>query len=65
MKILLKDVRKAKGHTLRELEELSRIPRSTISTIENETTSPTMDQMEALAAGLQMRITELFDSPYK
>lgn len=65
MKILLKEARKAKDYTLRELEERSKVPRSTLSTIENETTSPTMDQMEALAEGLQMRITELFDSPYK
>lgn len=65
MKILLKEICKKKHVTTRQLEEISQLSKSTISRIQNETLSPTMDQMEALAAALKMRISDLYESKYK
>ena len=37
----------------------------TLNTIENGITSPTLRQLEAIAAALDVKITDLFDSEYK
>lgn len=65
MKILLKEICKVRHVTTRQLENMSQLSKSTISRIQNETLSPTMDQMEALAAALEMKISELYESKYK
>lgn len=65
MDLLLWKIRDAKGVTLRELEQMSGIPRSTINDIENNRMSPRLVQMEALAKALGVRIGDLFDSEYK
>ncbi len=65
MKILLREVRKDKKNSIRMLAERSGWSKSTISNIEMEKTSPTLDQLEAFAEALQVNITDLFDSPYK
>ena len=41
------------------------LPKSTVDDIANNRKSPRMDEMEALAAGLNVKITDLFDSDYK
>lgn len=41
------------------------VPSSTIHDIMNGKASPRMDTMEKLAKGLKVRISDLFDSPYK
>lgn len=54
------------GHlTLKQLEALTGISKSTLNTIENGITSPTLRQLEAIAAALDVKITDLFDSEYK
>lgn len=65
MKILLKEICKRNKVSTRQLEMMSNISRSTISRIQNETLSPTMDEMEALAEALHMKISDLYESKYK
>ncbi|RGZ00611.1 helix-turn-helix transcriptional regulator [Clostridium sp. AM58-1XD] len=65
MKILLKEIRRKKRLTIREVELLTGISRSAVNRIENEMVSPSMDEMEMLAEGLHMGIVDLFDSDVK
>lgn len=54
-----------KNLTLRQVSVMTGIPRSTVSDILSGHTSPRMETMEQLAAGLKVRITDLFESPFK
>lgn len=51
--------------TIRQVSIMTGVPRSTIADIASEKASPRMDTMEQLAAGLKVRITDLFESPYQ
>ena len=64
MEILTWQARTEKNLTLVQLEELTGISKSTLNTIENGITSPTLRQLEAIAAALDVKITDLFDSEY-
>lgn len=65
MKILVWQIRTAKRITLVELAKRSGIGKSTINNIENEKVSPTLMQLESLAATLEVHITDLFESDWK
>lgn len=65
MEILTWQARTEKNLTLVQLEELTGISKSTLNTIENGITSPTLRQLEAIAAALDVKITDLFESEYK
>ena len=65
MKILLWEKRKQKNLTLIELSKLTDLGKSTLNDLENEKYSPTMQQMEQIAKGMNLKITDLFDSEYK
>ncbi len=65
MEILLWNIRTQKGYTLKQLEKLSGVSKSTIDNIENGITSPTLFQLELLAKALDVKITDLFNSEYK
>ncbi|MDO4470501.1 MAG: helix-turn-helix transcriptional regulator [Bacillota bacterium] len=65
MKILLDKYMTHKNLTVRQVSVLTDIPKSTIADIQNNRTMPRMDTMENLAKGLRVRITDLFDSPFK
>lgn len=65
MKILLADIMYNKNVSARQLASMTEISKSTINNIANEVHSPTMDNMERLAAVLRVRISDLYDSPYK
>ena len=65
MEILTWQARTEKNLTLVQLEELTGISKSTLNTIENGITSPTLRQLEAIATALDVKITDLFDSEYK
>lgn len=65
MKILLKDIRGNKRLSLRQVEYLTGISRSALSRIERGDVSPSMIEMEMIAAGLHMKISDLYDSQYK
>ena len=65
MEILTWQARTDRDLTLKQLEALTGISKSTLNTIENGITSPTLRQLEAIAAALDVKITDLFDSDYK
>lgn len=65
MKILLGEIMYKKNLTIRQVSILTGVPRSTISDIISGKTSPRMETMERLAAGLKLRIADLYESDYK
>lgn len=65
MRILLYELRIARGLSERELARRSGVSKSTINNIENLRTSPTLDQLSALAKALNVKITDLFDDESK
>jgi transcriptional regulator with XRE-family HTH domain len=44
---------------------MTTLSKSTLNNIENGKTSPTLSQLEAIAAALHIHITDLFDSKWK
>lgn len=65
MKILLQEYMNCKNLTVRQVSVLTDVPKSTIADIQNNKVMPRMDTMESLARGLKVKITDLFDSPFK
>lgn len=65
MEILIWEVRNEKGMTIRQLAELSGVPRSTINDLESRHADFRMTQFELLAKALGVGIVDLFDSEYK
>ena len=65
MKILLDKIMYDKNLSVRQVSILTGIPKSTISDIANHKKYPRMDTMEKLAAGLNIRISDLYESPLK
>lgn len=64
MKILLDEIMRDRKLSVRQVSYMTGIPKSTISNIMNGK-SPRMDTMERLAAGLKIRISDLYSSDYK
>lgn len=64
MKILLNEIRKKRGLSLRQVEYLTGVPKSTIADIEIKG-DMTLDIAEQIARGLHVRICDLFISDYK
>lgn len=65
MKILLKKVLEEKGLTYRQVEKITGISKSSVSELANGRIIPKLDTLELLAKKLDVKITDLFDSPYK
>lgn len=65
MEILTWKARIEKNLTLKQLEGLTGIGKTTLNNIENGLVSPTLYQLETIARALNVRITDLFDSEYK
>lgn len=65
MEIRLNQVMAKKNITIRQASLMTGVPRSTISDILSGRTMPRLDTMEQLAAGLKVKINDLFESPYK
>lgn len=65
MEILTWQARTEKNITLKQLEALTGISKTTLNYIENGITSPTLRQLEAIAAALEVTISSLYDSEYK
>lgn len=65
MRILLDKIMYSKNLTVRQVSILTGIPKSTINDIMNHKKMPRMDTMEKLAAGLKLKISDLYDSDYK
>ncbi len=51
--------------TVRQVAIATKLPKSTIERIALEEISPTMNQMECLAAGLKVKISDLYWSRYQ
>ena len=65
MKILLTQIMYEKNVSVRQLSQMTGIPKSTINNIMIEKYSPTLDNLERIAKALKVRMVDLFDSPYK
>lgn len=65
MEILTWQARTRKNLTLMQLAAMTGISKSTLNNIENGRTSPTLDQLDAIANALDVRITDLFESERK
>lgn len=63
MKILLDDYMRKHNLTERQLSLITGVPQSTINGIRNGA-MPRADTIERLAAGLNLMINDLVDSPY-
>lgn len=57
--------RQKKGLTLRQLEELTGIGKTTLNNIENGLVSPTLNQIEAIARALGVNMSDLYTSDIK
>lgn len=65
LKIKIYEQRISNKYSVRKLAQLSGIPKSTINDLENGKTTPDLKQLEKIAIALNVRINDLFDSPYK
>ena len=65
MKILLTQIMYEKNVSVRQLSNMTGIPKSTINNIMIEKYSPTLDNLERIATALKVGMVDLFDSPYK
>jgi len=65
MKILLGEIMYKRNLTIRQVSVMTGLPKSTISDIVSGKTSPRMEIMERLAAGLKIHIADLYESPYQ
>lgn len=64
MEIKVKEVIKKKQLTIRRAAKICGVPKSTLADICAGAT-PNLDTLEQIAKGLDVRMTDLFDSPYK
>ncbi|MDY3812687.1 MAG: helix-turn-helix transcriptional regulator [Candidatus Copromonas sp.] len=65
MEILTWQARQKRGLTLKQMEELTKISKTTLNNIENGLVSPTLKQLETIARALDMHINDLYESEYK
>ena len=65
MKILLDKIMYEKNFSIRQVSILTGIPKSTIADIMSGRTIPRMDTMEQLAAGLKVKIADLYESDFQ
>ena len=54
-----------KNVSVRQLSNMTGIPKSTINNIMIEKYSPTLDNLERIAKAMKVGMVDLFDSPYK
>lgn len=65
MEVLTWQARTEKHLTLKQLEALTGIGKTTLNNIENGLVSPTLQQLEAIASALGTTISKLYESEYK
>lgn len=65
MKILLQKVMYEKNVSIRQLANLTGISKSTINNIMAERYSPTLENLEKIAKSLKVKMSDLYESPYK
>lgn len=64
MKITTWAARTARNISLRQLEKMTGISKSTLNNIENNKTDPTIGQLEKIAKALNVKISDLVISDY-
>lgn len=57
----IKSLRESAGYSLEDLDHVSKVAKNTINQIEMGRGNPTLKTLEALAGGLGIQFTELFD----
>ncbi len=65
MKVLIYEARQRKNMSLRTLSEKTGISKTTLNNVENQTVSPTLEQLKLIAVVLDTKITALFTDKYK
>lgn len=65
MKILLDKIMFRKNLSVRQVEMLTGVSKSTVQRVANNEISPTADTLERLAKGLKVTIYDLIESEYK
>ena len=65
MRILLDEIMYLKNLSVRQVSIMTGIPKSTVYDIMTGRKVPRIDTMEVIAAGLKIRISDLYESPYK
>lgn len=65
MKVLIYEARQRKNMSLRTLAKKTGISKTTLNNIENQTVSPTLEQLKLIAVTLNTKITALFTDKYK
>lgn len=65
MEVLTWQARNKRGLTLKQLEAVTGIGKTTLNNIENGLVSPTLNQLEAIARALDVKMSDLYDSVYK
>jgi transcriptional regulator with XRE-family HTH domain len=62
VEILVWQIRDKRGMSLRKLERMTGISKSTLHNIENKRKSPTLDELELIAKALKCAMTDLYES---
>lgn len=65
VEVLTWQARQEQGITLKQLEELTGIGKTTLNNIENGLVSPTLNQIEAIARALGVNMSDLYTSDIK
>lgn len=65
VEVLTWQARQERGITLKQLEELTGIGKTTLNNIENGLVSPTLNQIEAIARALGVNMSDLYTSDIK
>ena len=65
LKILLDEIMYSKNLSVRQVSIMTGIPKSTVYDIMTGRKIPRIDTLEVIAAGLKIRISDLYESPYK
>lgn len=62
--IRLWEIRRKRGITLKELERLTGLGKTTLNNIENERVSPTIYEVEMICKALEITFKDLIDTEY-
>lgn len=65
MKILLNNIMRTKKLTARQVERMTGVSKSTINRIAANQLMPRIDTLEEIAKGLNVKISDLYESEYK
>lgn len=64
MKFKIVEIRMKKGYSSAEVARKAGIAKSTLNDIENNKSNPRIETLELVAKALDVKISDLLDSPY-